>query len=185
MIPESRCSAAWSPNCRGCSTGSSPLRRPRWPTILKSGRPRESTSSPSSTGPASPWVGSRRATSYGREVARGLGHELAADGLTVISGLSFGVDTCAHRGALAAGPTVAVLACGADVAYPAAQRPQWRRICDEGLVLSELPPGTVPWRWSFPARDRIIAGLAAATVVVEAAARRDLGVQLGFNFFQE
>jgi DNA processing protein len=117
-------------------------------------------------------VGSRRATSYGREVARSLGNELGSAGVVVVSGLAFGIDACAHRGALDAGaPTVAVLGCGPDVAYPAAHRGLWRRIAEEGAVLSELPPGAVPWRWTFPARNRIMAALAGMTVVVEAAAR--------------
>lgn len=116
--------------------------------------------------------GSRRATSYGREVARTLAHELGSTGTIVVSGLAFGIDACAHRGSLDAGaPTIAVLGCGPDVAYPAGHRGLWRRVAETGLVLSELPPGSTPWRWTFPARNRIIAGLAGMTVVVEAAAR--------------
>jgi DNA processing protein len=130
-------------------------------------------------------VGSRRASSYGREVARGLGRDLAAAGLLVVSGLAFGIDGCAHRGALEAGRTVAVLGCGADVAYPASHRALWRQVCERGLVLSELPPGTGAWRWTFPARNRIMAALAGMTVVVEAARRSgslitaDLAADLG------
>jgi DNA processing protein len=130
-------------------------------------------------------VGARRATSYGREVARELGRELAAAGLVVVSGLAFGVDACAHRGAVDAGRTIAVLGCGPDVAYPAAHRSLWRRISEEGLVISEFPPGAAPWRWTFPARNRIMAALAGMTVVVEAAARSgslitaDLAADLG------
>jgi DNA processing protein len=130
-------------------------------------------------------VGARRASSYGREVAGSLGRELAAAGLVVVSGMAFGVDGCAHRGALGAGRTVAVLGCGADVAYPASHRSLWRQICERGLVLSELPPGTGAWRWAFPARNRIMAALAGMTVVVEAAERSgslitaDLAADLG------
>jgi len=131
-------------------------------------------------------VGARRATSYGREIARELSRELAAAGIVVVSGLAFGVDACSHRGALdAGGRTVAVLGCGPDVAYPASHRSLWRRICSEGLVLSELPPGAPPWRWTFPARNRIMAALAGMTVVVEAASRSgslitaDLAADLG------
>jgi DNA processing protein len=130
-------------------------------------------------------VGARRASSYGRGAARELGRELAAAGLVVVSGLAFGIDACAHRGALEGGLTFAVLGCGADVAYPAAHRSLWRRIGETGLVLSELPPGTGPWRWTFPARNRIMAALGAMTVVVEAAERSgslitaDLAVDLG------
>jgi DNA processing protein len=130
-------------------------------------------------------VGARRATTYGRGIARELGRELAAAGLGVVSGLAFGIDACAHRGAVDAGLTVAVLGCGADVAYPAAHRPLWRQICERGLVISELPPGTGAWRWTFPARNRIMAALAGMTVVVEAARRSgslitaDLAADLG------
>jgi DNA processing protein len=130
-------------------------------------------------------VGARRASTYGREVARELGRELAAIGLIVVSGLAFGIDACAHRGALEAGSTVAVLGCGADVAYPAAHRTLWREIGGGGLVLSELPPGVGAWRWTFPARNRIMAALAGMTVVVEAAERSgslitaDLAADLG------
>jgi len=134
-------------------------------------------------------VGSRRATSYGREVARELGRDLAREGVVVVSGLAFGIDACAHRGALEAGSTVAVLGCGPDVAYPASHRALWRQISERGLVLSELPPGTGAWRWTFPARNRIVAGLCGMTVVVEAAQRSgslitanlaaDLGRELG------
>jgi DNA processing protein len=130
-------------------------------------------------------VGARRASSYGRQVARDLGCELARAGLAVVSGMAFGVDACAHRGALESGLTVAVLGCGADVSYPAAHRSLWRRIGESGLVLSELPPGTGAWRWSFPARNRIMAALSGMTVVVEAAERSgslitaDLAADLG------
>lgn len=130
-------------------------------------------------------VGARRATSYGREVARELGRELAAAGMVVVSGLAFGIDACAHRGAIETGRTVAVLGCGPDTAYPAAHRSLWRQICEKGLVISEFPPGAVPWRWTFPARNRIMAALAGMTVVVEAAARSgslitaDLAADLG------
>lgn len=130
-------------------------------------------------------VGARRASAYGREVARELARELAAAGLVVASGLAFGVDACAHRGALEAGLTIAVLGCGADVAYPASHRALWRQICERGLVLSELPPGAGAWRWAFPARNRIMAAMAGMTVVVEAARRSgslitaDLAADLG------
>jgi DNA processing protein len=130
-------------------------------------------------------VGARRATSYGREIARELGRDLARAGMVVVSGLAFGIDACAHRGATDAGRTIAVLGCGPDVAYPASHRSLWRRICETGLVISEFPPGATPWRWTFPARNRIMAGLAGMTVVVEAATRSgslittDLAADLG------
>lgn len=115
-------------------------------------------------------VGTRRPTPYGLEVARDLGRGLAAAGLTVVSGLALGIDAQAHRGCLdGAGTPVAVLACGPDVPYPRTNLPVYRRVLERGLVVSELPPGQQPYRWSFPARNRIMAGLAAMTVVVEAA----------------
>jgi len=114
-------------------------------------------------------LGTRRATSYGREVARSLGCELAAEGLLVLSGMALGVDACAHRGALEAGTTVAVSACGPDIAYPAAHRSLHRRVAECGVVISELPPGAGAWRWIFSARSRIMAALSGMTVIVEAA----------------
>jgi DNA processing protein len=90
----------------------------------------------------------------------------------VVSGLARGVDGCAHRGALGAGGvTVAVLGCGIDRDYPRAHAALAARICETGLVVSEYPPGVVPAPWRFPARNRIVAGLALATVVVEARER--------------
>jgi DNA processing protein len=135
-------------------------------------------------------VGARRASGYGLEVARSLGRGLAAAGITVISGMALGIDSAAHAGALAAqGPTAAVLPAGADRPYPASRRALHRRIAAAGAVVSELPAGASVRRWSPPARNRIIAGLAAMTVVVEAAERsgalltaacaRELGRPLG------
>jgi DNA processing protein len=89
----------------------------------------------------------------------------------VISGMALGIDAAAHVGALETGTTVAVLACGADRAYPARHRGLYERIVERGVAIAELPPGTPPWRWSFPARNRLIAGLALLTVVVEAGER--------------
>jgi len=117
-------------------------------------------------------VGARACSPYGSQVARMLGRELAAAGLIVVSGLARGVDGEAHRGALEAGGiTVAVLGCGIDRDYPAAHAELARRICERGLVVSEYEPGVEPAPWRFPARNRIIAGLAAATVIVEARER--------------
>ncbi len=122
--------------------------------------------------PAVAVVGARRATSYGIDVAGSLGRGLAAAGMTVVSGMALGIDSAAHAGALdAPGPTVAVLAGGADHPYPASKVALYRRIVAACCVVSELPPGTGIMRWAFPARNRIIAGLAAATVVVEAQER--------------
>ncbi|HKG02836.1 MAG TPA: DNA-processing protein DprA [Conexibacter sp.] len=117
-------------------------------------------------------VGARRATEYGLQQARGIGRGLAAAGLTVVSGMALGVDAAAHVGALdARGLTIAVLACGPEQAYPASKRHLHARIVASGAVISELPPGTPVRRWAFPARNRIIAALAQATVVVEAGER--------------
>jgi DNA processing protein len=122
--------------------------------------------------PAVAIVGARACSPYGAQVARMLGRELAAAGLVVVSGLARGVDGEAHRGALdAGGVTVAVLGCGIDRDYPAAHTELARRICGRGLVVSEYEPGVEPAPWRFPARNRIIAGLAAATVIVEARER--------------
>jgi DNA processing protein len=116
-------------------------------------------------------VGARRATGYGLEVARMLGAELASAGLVVVSGLALGIDGAVHRGALERGPTVAVMAGGPDRPYPASHARLYRHVVESGLVISELPPGTRPWRWGFPARNRIMAALSRMTVVVEAARR--------------
>ena len=122
--------------------------------------------------PAVAIVGARACSPYGAQVARMLGRELAAAGLVVVSGLARGVDGEAHRGALdAGGLTVAVLGCGIDRDYPAAHAELARRICERGLVVSEYEPGVEPAPWRFPARNRIIAGIAAVTVIVEARER--------------
>ncbi len=117
-------------------------------------------------------VGSRSATSYGGGVAGELGATLATAGHTVVSGAAFGIDQAAHRGALAMrGPTIAVLACGVDRAYPSAHRQLLDYIADTGLVVSELAPGCAPTKLRFLSRNRIIAAIAGGTVVVEAAIR--------------
>jgi DNA processing protein len=122
--------------------------------------------------PAVAIVGARACSSYGSQVARRLGRELAGAGITVVSGLARGIDGEAHRGALeAGGMTVGVLGCGIDRDYPAAHAELARRIRERGLVVSEYEPGVEPAPWRFPARNRIIAGLCAATVVVEARER--------------
>jgi len=123
-------------------------------------------------GDAAAVVGARRASSYGLEVARSLGRALSAAGVPVVSGMALGVDSAAHTGALeGAAPTVAVLAGGADVPYPASKRALHARILARGCAVSELPPGFGAFRWCFPARNRIIAALARITVVVEGAER--------------
>ena len=137
--------------------------------------------------PAAAIVGTRRASPEGLEVARGLGRGLAAAGVTVVSGMALGIDSAAHAGALeVGGPTVAVLAGGADVPYPASKKGLYRAIvASGGAIVSEMPPGFRAFKWNFPARNRIIAGLAPVTIVVEAAERSgslitaDLALDLG------
>jgi DNA processing protein len=123
--------------------------------------------------PAVAVVGARACSSYGRSVTRSLARDLAAAGLVVVSGLARGIDGEAHRGALdGSGATVAVLGCGVDRDYPAAHAELARRICETGgLVVSEYEAGIEPAPWRFPARNRIIAGLCRATVVIEARER--------------
>ena len=116
-------------------------------------------------------VGSRRCTDLGREIAQEVGRKLGLAGVAVVSGAARGIDAAAHEGALSAeAPTVAVLGCGLDVAYPPGSRGLLRRIrSGGGVVASEYPPGVPPDPWNFPARNRIVAGLCSATVVVEGA----------------
>ena len=135
-------------------------------------------------------VGARACSPYGVQVARMLGRELAAAGLVVVSGLARGVDGEAHRGALeAGGTTVAVLGCGIDRDYPAAHAELGARIRSSGLAVSEYAPGVEPAPWRFPARNRIIAGLSAVTIVVEARERSgalitaDLALEEGREVF--
>ena len=135
-------------------------------------------------------VGARACSGYGASVARRLAGELAAAGLVVVSGLARGVDAEAHRGALeAGGSTVAVLGCGIDRDYPAAHAELARRVATTGLVVSEYAPGVEPAPWRFPARNRIIAGLSGATIVIEARERSgalitaDLALEEGREVF--
>ena len=140
--------------------------------------------------PAVAVVGARSCSPYGAQVARMLGRELAAAGVAVVSGLARGIDGEAHRGALdAGGVTLAVLGCGIDRDYPARHAELARRIGETGLVVSEYPPGVEPAPWRFPARNRIIAALSDATVVVEARERSgalmtaDFALELGRDVF--
>lgn len=116
-------------------------------------------------------VGSRDASPLSLMVARRLGRDLAAAGITVISGMARGVDAAAHEGALEAGRTVGILGCGIDVDYPRGHRPLSDRIARTGLILSEFEPGRQPRASLFPMRNRIISGLSRAVVVVEASER--------------
>lgn len=131
-------------------------------------------------------VGSRKASAAGTAFAERLATQLAALGAIVVSGLARGIDAAAHDGALAGGGlTIGVLGCGCDIVYPAGSAERYRRVAASGLVLSEYWPGTRPAPWRFPARNRIVAGLAHAIVVVEAAGRSgalitaDFGLELG------
>jgi DNA processing protein len=117
-------------------------------------------------------IGTRRPSEYGRTVAYRIGRGLGAAQVPVVSGLALGIDAVAHRGCLdGGGRTVAVLASGVDVAYPRTNRQLYERIRRSGAVVSEMPPGARPYRWLFPARNRIMAALGRLTVVVEAAER--------------
>lgn len=119
-------------------------------------------------------VGTRNATAAGRHTAERMGHQLAAAGVHVVSGLARGIDGCAHRGVLAAeatGRPIAVVASGHDVVYPREHGDLWAAVGNCGLLLSEAPPGTRPEAYRFPMRNRIIAGLSEALVVVESRER--------------
>lgn len=114
-------------------------------------------------------VGARKTTQYGRNVAVSIGKRLGMAGITVISGMARGIDTCAHRGALdGGGATAAVMGCGLDLCYPPDNRTLKREIEDKGLILCEYAPGTQPKRYHFPQRNRIISGLSEITIVVQA-----------------
>ena len=117
-------------------------------------------------------VGSRKTNQYGRSTAYSFGKTLGQRGITVVSGMAVGIDTCAHEGALQEkGNTAAVLACGLDLCYPPRNRELKGKIESAGIVLSEYPPGTAAQRYYFPQRNRIISGLSPLTVVVQAGNR--------------
>jgi DNA processing protein len=113
-------------------------------------------------------VGARRPTPYGRATAEKLAKDLAASGLVIVSGLARGIDSIAHWGALDSGKTVAVLGSGLDDIYPPENRGLFRKIAEEGAVITEFPPEMPPFPFHFPLRNRVISGLSLATVVVEA-----------------
>jgi DNA processing protein len=117
-------------------------------------------------------IGSRRPSEYGRTMGYRIGRGLGAARVPVVSGLALGIDALAHRGCLdGGGLTIAVLASGVDVAYPRTNRALHGRIREDGAIVSEMPPRTRPYRWLFPARNRIMAALGQVTVVVEATER--------------
>jgi len=117
-------------------------------------------------------VGARSATAYGERIAHEIGVQAAKENVGVISGAAYGIDAAAHRGSLVGkGKTVAVLACGVDVAYPVSHRGLLSNITDSGVVISEAPPGAKPHKHRFLIRNRLIAALSQSTVVVEAALR--------------
>lgn len=130
-------------------------------------------------------VGARACSAYGRGIARQIGTELAQEGYCVISGLARGIDTEAHWGAVEAeGRTVAVLGCGIDRIYPHVNEALAERVLETGgAIVSEYEPGVPPAPWQFPARNRIIAGLAIATIVVEA--REQSGALITADFAME
>jgi DNA processing protein len=120
-------------------------------------------------GPRVAIVGTRRCTPTGKAVAFELGRDLAIEGVSVVSGLAWGIDGAAHRGAVAGddAPPVGVVGNGLDIVYPAGQHELWAAVAEAGVLLSEAPLGTRPERWRFPARNRIIAALSDLVVVVE------------------
>lgn len=114
-------------------------------------------------------VGSRTPGSYGKNITYEISRNLSRSGFTVISGMADGIDSIAHRAALdAGGYTVAVVGCGVDVIYPRGNYELAERICQNGMMISEYPPGTMPEKYHFPERNKIIAALSCATVVTEA-----------------
>jgi DNA processing protein len=126
-------------------------------------------------------VGARAASPYGAEMARSLGHSLGRAGVTVLSGMANGIDSAAHTGALDAGAaTLAVLPGPPNRPYPPGKRTLHRRLLANGTTVSELPPGATVRRWTFPARNRIIAAFCAMTVVVEAGERSGALVTAGY-----
>jgi DNA processing protein len=131
-------------------------------------------------------VGSRRSSEYGRMAAHRLSCRLAYAGVTIVSGMARGIDTMAHKGALDAsnGYTIAVLGCGVDYIYPPENSSLYKSIMERGTIVSEYPPGTIPMAGNFPARNRIISGLAHGTLVVEAGLKSGALITVDFALEQ-
>ncbi len=139
--------------------------------------------------PADEWavavVGTRNATMYGREAARKLASGLAANGITVVSGLALGIDTQAHRAAVATGGrTIAVLGCGVDTIYPQRNRDLAAQILENGAIVSEFPVGTKPESRNFPRRNRIISGLSLGVLMVEGMAQSGARITIDYALEQ-
>lgn len=113
-------------------------------------------------------VGARKCSEYGFEVARKLAHELANQGLIIVSGMAQGIDEAAHKGALVQGASIAVLGTGVDVCYPLQNKKIYHKLIEEGCLVSEYSPSTQPLPFHFPKRNRIISGLSLGTLVIEA-----------------
>ena len=118
-------------------------------------------------------IGTRRATAVGREMAAELGADLAREGVRVVSGLASGIDGAAHKGVFSvrSAPPIGVVASGLDTPYPSAHKHLWERVATEGVLLAEVPPGSIPQPHRFPQRNRVIAALSEVVVVVESHAR--------------
>ena len=119
--------------------------------------------------PAIAVVGARKCTSYGKNVAEKISEELSHAGVMILSGGARGIDTCAHRGALKAGKTVAILGSGVDIVYPPENRALFAQIAENGALVSEYPPGLPPVAGNFPARNRLLSGMSKGVLVIEAA----------------
>jgi len=130
-------------------------------------------------------VGSRRSTAYGRQMAEKFSYELATAGITVVSGLARGIDAMAHYGALKAeGNTVGVLGCGIDIIYPPENKKLFKRMEQEGTIITEYPPGSSPVAGNFPARNRIISGMTSGVLVIEAGERSGALITVDFALEQ-
>lgn len=132
-------------------------------------------------------VGTRHCSEYGRNTAERFARELSQAGALIVSGLAYGIDAAAARGALQSGkelPTVAVLGCGADVVYPASSAALYAEVAERGAVISEFLPGTQPLRGHFPRRNRIMSGLSRGVLVVEAGARSGASITVNYALEQ-